>query len=42
MVGDYISADFNSGGTSHGAFAVATAPSSGVFNEAIYTNSTGL
>jgi hypothetical protein len=41
-VGDYISADFNSGGTSHGAFAVATAPSGGVFNEAIFTNSTGL
>ena len=42
MVGDYISADYNSSGLSHGAFAVATAPSGGVFNEAIYTNSTGL
>jgi hypothetical protein len=41
MVGDYISASYNSSGLSHGAFAVAFAPTGGVFDEAIYTNANG-
>jgi hypothetical protein len=41
MVGDYISASYNSGGTSHGVFAVASAPSGGFFNEAMFTNAAG-
>ena len=41
MVGDYISASYNSSGLSHGVFEVAFAPSGGVFNEATYTNTTG-
>jgi hypothetical protein len=41
MVGDYISTSF-SNGLAHGVFAVATAPSGGVFDEAMYTNQTGL
>ena len=41
MVGDYISASYNSGGTSHGVFAVASQNNGSVFNEATYTNATG-
>jgi BNR repeat protein len=41
MVGDYISASYNATGLSHGVFAVAFAPSGGVFNEAMYTNASG-
>ena len=41
MVGDYISTSF-SGGLAHGVFMVATAPSGGVFNEAAFTNTSGL
>jgi len=41
MVGDYISTSF-SGGTAHPVFAVATAPSGSVFNEAMYTTASGL
>ncbi|HXM58944.1 MAG TPA: sialidase family protein [Candidatus Dormibacteraeota bacterium] len=37
MVGDYISTSFNGSGTAHGVFAVAAAPSGGVFNEAMFT-----
>ncbi len=42
MVGDYISTSFNSSGTAHGVFAVATAPSGGVFNEAMNTTAGGI
>jgi hypothetical protein len=42
MVGDYISTSFNAGGSAHAAFAVAHAPSGGVFDEAIYTTSSGI
>jgi len=41
MVGDYISTSF-SGGTSHPIFAVANAPTAGVFDEAMYTPASGL
>jgi hypothetical protein len=41
MVGDYISTSFASG-TARAAFASATAPSGGVFAEAMYTTPTGL
>jgi hypothetical protein len=41
MVGDYISASFNSAGSAHGVFAMANAPSGGVFDEAMYTTTTG-
>lgn len=41
MVGDYISTSF-SGGTAHPVFAVASAPSGSVFNEAMYTPASGL
>jgi len=41
MVGDYISTSF-SGGTAHPVFAVASAPSGSVFNEATYTPTSGL
>lgn len=41
MVGDYISTSFT-GGTAHPVFAVASAPSGSVFNEAMYTPSSGL
>jgi hypothetical protein len=41
MVGDYISTSFV-GGPAFPAFAVASAPSGGVFNEAIFTVSGGL
>jgi hypothetical protein len=41
MVGDYISTSFNATGVAHGAFAVATAPSGGVFNEAMFTQASG-
>jgi hypothetical protein len=41
MVGDYISTSY-AGGTARGLFAVATAPSGGVFHEAMYTTSSGL
>ncbi len=42
MVGDYISTSFNSAHTAHGAFAVASAPSGGVFNEAMFTTTSGI
>ena len=42
MVGDYISTSFNASGTAHGVFAVATAPSGSVFNEAMFTTSSGV
>jgi hypothetical protein len=42
MVGDYISTSFNTSGTAHGVFAVATAPSGGVFNEAMFTTVSGV
>ncbi|TMD13406.1 MAG: exo-alpha-sialidase [Chloroflexi bacterium] len=41
MVGDYISASYNSGGTSHGVFAVANPNNGSVFDEAMYTNTAG-
>jgi hypothetical protein len=41
MVGDYISTSF-AGGLAHGVFAVASANNGTVFNEATYTNTTGL
>ena len=41
MVGDYISTSFNASGVAHGVFAVATAPSGGVFNEAMFTQASG-
>jgi hypothetical protein len=41
MVGDYISTSF-AGGLAHGVFAVASANNGTVFNEATYTNATGL
>lgn len=41
MVGDYISTSF-AGGLAHGVFAVATANSGTVFDEASFTNATGL
>jgi hypothetical protein len=41
MVGDYISTSFSSG-TSHPVFAVANAPSGGVFDEAMYSPAAGL
>src|SRR5262249_33428713 len=42
MVGDYISTSFNASGTAHGVFAVATAPSGSVFNEAMFTTASGV
>jgi hypothetical protein len=42
MVGDYISTTFNSVQTAHGVFAVASAPSGGVFNEAMFTTTSGI
>jgi hypothetical protein len=42
MVGDYLSTSFNSSGLAHGVFAMATAPNGSVFNEAMFTNATGL
>jgi len=41
MVGDYISTSF-AGGLAHGVFAVASANNGTVFNEAMFTNATGL
>jgi hypothetical protein len=41
MVGDYISTSFASG-TAHTVFAVANAPTGGVFDEAMYSPSSGL
>jgi hypothetical protein len=41
MVGDYISTSF-AGGSAHGVFAVANPPTSGVFDEAMYTPTVGL
>jgi len=41
MVGDYISTSF-AGGTAHPVFAVATAPSGGTFNQAMFSPTTGL
>jgi hypothetical protein len=42
MVGDYISTSFVSGGGAKGAFAVASAPSGGLFDEAILVPSAAL
>jgi len=42
MVGDYISTSFGSDGKAHGTFAVANPPAGSVFDEAVYTNATGL
>ncbi len=42
MVGDYISTSFNASGTAHGAFAVASANSGTVFNEAMFTTASGV
>jgi hypothetical protein len=41
MVGDYISASYNSSGQSHGVFAVANPNNGTVFDEAMYTNAAG-
>ncbi len=41
MVGDYISTSY-AGGLAHGVFALASAPSGSVFNEAMFTTSSGL
>jgi len=41
MVGDYMSTSY-AGGTAHGAFEVAAAPSGSVFNQATYSPTTGL
>jgi hypothetical protein len=41
MVGDYISTSFNANGVANGVFAVATAPSGGVFHEAMFTQASG-
>jgi hypothetical protein len=42
MVGDYIATSFNAGHTAHGVFAVANAPTGGVFDEAMYTTAGGI
>lgn len=42
MVGDYISTSFNSSGLAHGLFAVSNAPTGSTFDQAMYTNATGL
>jgi BNR repeat protein len=42
MVGDYFSTSFNASGVAFPAFAVANAPSGGVFDQAIYTITGGL
>lgn len=41
MVGDYISTSFV-GGLAHGVFALAGAPTGGLFNEGMFTNASGL
>jgi hypothetical protein len=41
MVGDYISTSY-AGGSAHGVFALAGAPNGSVFNEAMFTTSSGL
>jgi BNR repeat-like domain len=41
MVGDYISTSW-SGGSAHPAFAAASAPTGGLFNESVFTPTTGL
>jgi BNR repeat-like domain len=41
MVGDYISTSW-SGGSAHPAFAAAAAPTGGLFNESVFTPTTGL
>jgi hypothetical protein len=38
MVGDYISSSFGSDGNAHPAYAVARAPSSGVFNQPLFSS----
>jgi len=38
MVGDYISSSFGSDGNAHPAYAVASAPSSGVFNQPLFSS----
>jgi hypothetical protein len=42
MVGDYISTSFTADGLAHPVIAVANAPTGGVFDEAMYTTTTGL
>lgn len=42
MVGDYISTSISSDGRAHPAFAVATAPSGGMFDEAMYSPLSGI
>ncbi len=42
MVGDYQSTSFDSRGAAHPVFAVATAPSGSLLNEAMFTPSSGL
>jgi hypothetical protein len=39
MVGDYISSSFGSDGNAHPAFAVASAPSGGLFHQPLYSTS---
>ena len=41
MVGDYISTSW-AGGKAHPVFASASAPSGGLFNEAVFSPVTGL
>ena len=41
MVGDYIASSFSNGGV-RPLFAVASGPSAGLFNEAIFTTTTAL
>jgi hypothetical protein len=38
MVGDYISSSFGSDGNAHPAYAVASAPASGVFNQPLFSD----
>jgi hypothetical protein len=42
MIGDYISTSFNAGGRAYPVIAVASAPSGGLFDEAMYTPTGGL
>ena len=42
MVADYISTSFNGSGSAHGAFALANAPSGGVFDEAMFTTTAAI
>ena len=42
MVADYISTSFSGSGSAHGAFALANAPSGGVFDEAMFTTTAAI